>query len=62
MARTPSTPESAAPQQEYFYAGGNEFLPITIRASSQAEADGKYAVERVPVSNTQVAQPESQEE
>lgn len=42
-----STKESRL--EEYFFPGGMEYVPITIRASSRVEAEQKWKEERVRV-------------
>lgn len=36
-------------QEEFFFPGGLEFLPITIRAKTREEAEAEYIKQRVPV-------------
>lgn len=44
-----AAPASKQQQQEFFFSGGMEFQPITILATSQAEADEKWKEQRVPI-------------
>jgi hypothetical protein len=41
--------EDAKNKQEYFFSGGQEYLPQTIRADSQEEAERVWSESRVKV-------------
>ena len=41
--------ESASNLTEYFFAGGGEYVPMTILAASIEEATAEYEVRRVAV-------------
>lgn len=43
-----TTPKTSN-KEEFFFPGGLEFLPITIRATSREEAEAEYIKQRVPV-------------
>lgn len=44
-----SAPASKVEGQEYHFAGGNEYLPCTVVASSLEEAEQKWVEKRQPV-------------
>ena len=37
--------------EDYFFAGGLEFKPMNVRATSQAEAEEVWLAERVSINN-----------
>jgi hypothetical protein len=41
--------EDAKNKQEYFFSGGQEYIPQTIRADSQEEAERVWSESRVKV-------------
>lgn len=55
-----SPPSSKSNEEEYHFSGGGEYKPITIRASSPAEAEEKWKKERTKVEQT-TTPPKSEE-
>ena len=44
-----STNKAEAREEEYFFSGGAEFVPVTVKAKSREEAEEKWKQVRVPV-------------
>lgn len=49
--KTPAAEPQNTPapiEEEYFFSGGLEFIPITVKATSREEAEKKWITVRVP--------------
>lgn len=51
MATVKAKQNKAAVLVEYFFAGGGEYLPLTVFAESQEKANEIYILERVKINN-----------
>lgn len=49
MADAPVAKENKGVAQEYFFAGGTEYKPVTIVADSKEEAEALYLKTRVQI-------------